>query len=79
MKEIKKLAIVLGCVLLFVVYYFLCAGSARDARNDHASGSSTAANALTGVSVEDQVHEYVVHNLAKEVRITGTGDIMFYD
>lgn len=81
MREIKKLAIVLGCALLFIVFYFLCAGSAKSAKDYYASGGggTTDVENFQNVSIEDDIHRYVVKNMEKEVKITGTGDIMFYD
>ncbi len=79
MREIKKLALVLGCALLFVVFYFLCAGSAKNAKDYYTSGTRPAQSGMTSISIEDEVHRYVVQSMVREVRITGTGDLMFYD
>lgn len=80
MKEIKKLAIVLGCALLFIVFYFLCAGSARNARDYYATnGGAAEVQDFQNVSIEDDIRQYVVKSLEKEVKITATGDLMFYD
>lgn len=80
MKEIKKLGLCLGCAVLFIAFYFLCAGSAQSAREYYAGydGSSTIKN-VQNISIEDAVHQYVTAHLEKEIKITGTGDIMFYE
>ena len=81
MKEIKKLALVLGCVVLFAVFYILCSNSAKSVRDYYASGglSNNNMEAIQNVSIEDAIMEYVARNMEQEVKITGTGDIMFYD
>ena len=47
MKELKKLLLVSGCVLLFVVFYILCSCSAKDARNSYTG--STDSRSSSGV------------------------------
>lgn len=79
MKEIKKLALVLGCVLLFIVYYFLCSSNAQEVREYYSSGGTADAGNMQNVSIEDAIHQYVIDHMEQEVKITGTGDIMFYD
>lgn len=79
MKEIKKLVIVLGSVLLFIVFYFLCAKCAQNAKDYYASGGINEVDNFQNVSIEDDVHKYVIKNMEKEIVITGTGDLMFYD
>ncbi len=79
MKEIKKLALVLGCVLLFILYYFLCNSNAEEVREYYSSGSTADGTNIQDISIEDAIHQYVIDNIEQEVKITGTGDIMFYD
>ncbi len=80
MKELQKLILVLGCAVFFIVFYILCAGSAQDARNYYSEyKSSSNISDVSGISVEDAVHKYVSQNLERDIKITATGDIMFYD
>lgn len=80
MKEIKKLGLVLGCAVLFIAFYFLCTASAKSAREYYAGyDGSDPIKTVQNISIEDAVHQYVTKHMEKEIRITGTGDIMVYD
>lgn len=80
MKEIKKLAIVLGCAVFFIVFYILCANSAQSAKAYYAQyNGDSDIKTKPYTSVEDAVRKYAAVNIEKEITITGVGDIMFYD
>ena len=79
MREIKKLAIVLGCALLFIVFYFLCAGSAKSAKEYYASGGggTTDVENFQNVSIEDDIHRYVVKIWKRKLKSQAPGILCF--